>query len=658
MVALGNAMNLNVILCLDDDLDTLTQLERELSVFKSHFDIICADNMQAAEKILHRLANTDQRIALFICHHTLGNKQGINLLINIDNYPSSHAARTLLLNDLPNVEIIIQALNDGRLNYCMTKPWSPSDLINVVKKELTQFVIDYCADDLLSFCTLLNQKKLLDAHIENKLAHFRHGFIETSLGVPDKVLSKQLIDGLCEYFRQDTEHNVRRTYSENHILTHEGKPNSFLWVVEEGEVALIKRDECGASHQVARLGHGSLIGGMSFVTGEISFSTAIALKPTQVIKLNRSLFSDVMQKRNDLLPLFTNYLLRHFNRRLKRSISTEVKLQQTLQSLEQANKQLIEKEKMAMLGQLVAGVAHELNNPVSAILRNSDTLKNNLAQLINVQLTDVAKEKANQIMANALLSKPISTADARKKAKKIEQIVSNRNLARKAVNMGLDEAEELTMWAQRLGDKFSQTLYHWDMYYQAGSLLRSTHVCAKRIADMVKSLKSYARQDNETMREVDIHEGIDDTLVIFENRLKRIRLIRDYADFRPIYCMPIALQQVWTNLISNALDALGKEGEIRISTRETLYQHRKAISVRIQDNGIGISESIKKMIFALNYTTKREGDFGLGIGLSVCRQIVEQHGGIIAVESSIGEFTTLIVTLPYQPLITVSMEEK
>lgn len=655
---LGNAMNPYVILCLDNDQATLSLLQRELSPFTTHFDIVCVDHTQSAEKILTSLVDTGQRIALFICNHSLGDNHGINLLINIDNHPTSCGARTILLNDLPNVDIIIQAVNDGRLNYCMTKPWAPGDVTSVVKKELTQFVLTYCANDLLAFCALLDQKKLLDAHIENKLAHYRHGFIESSLDLPDEVLAKQLIDGLCECFIQDTEHNVRRTYSENHILTHEGKPNSFLWVVVEGEIALIKRDECGASHEVARLGQGSLIGGMSFVTGEVSFSTGITLTPTKVIKLNRSLLSDVMQKRTDLLPLFTSYLLRHFNRRLKRSISTEVKLQQTLQSLEQANKQLIEKEKMAMLGQLVSGVAHELNNPVSAILRNSDTLKDNLAQLINVQLPDIAKEKANQIMADALLSRPISTADARKKAKIIEPIVDNRSLARKAVNMGLDSPKELLVWAQRLQGQFTPTLNHWDMYYQAGSLLRSTHVCAKRIADMVKSLKTYARQDDETMREVDIHEGIEDTLVMFENRLKRIKLIRDYAHLRPIRCMPIALQQVWTNLISNALDAVDANGEIHVTTCETTYKNRKAVNVRIHDNGMGIAESIKKEIFALNYTTKREGNFGLGIGLSVSRQIVEQHGGSITVESSIGEFTVMIVTLPYQPLIRTDTEEK
>lgn len=637
----------HVILCLDNDINTLTLLRHELSPFTRHFELICADNIQSATEILHSLAEQHQRVALFICHHSLENNQGLDLLINIDNHLASHGTRTILLNDQADLSIILQAVNDGRLNYVMSKPWPQGEMTQVAKKELTQYVLSYCGDDLLFFCASLDQKKLLDAHIEKQLASYRNGFIESSLGITDDVLAQQLIDGLYEFFAQKDEFNVKRTYQENHILTHEGKPNAYLWFVVEGDIALLKRDENGMSHEVARLGQGSLIGGMSFVTGDVSFSTGITLKTTKVIKLNRTLFSKVMQERNDLLPLFTNYLLRHFNRRLKRNISTEVKLQQTLRSLEQANKQLIEKEKMAMLGQLVAGVAHELNNPVSAILRNSDTLKDNLGELINIQLSDIAKEKANQIMANALLSRPISTSDARNKAKDIEKIINDRNLARKVVNMGLEDPDELKMWSQRLKNDFIVTLQHWDRYYQAGSLLRSSNVCAQRIADMVKSLKTYARQDDETMREVDIHEGIEDTLVMFENQLKRSRLIKDYAPLPKIRCMPIALQQVWTNLIANALDAIENKGEIRVITQETQYNNHKAVQVLVQDNGMGIPDLIKQKVFELNYTTKRDGHFGLGIGLSVSRQIVEQHGGIITVSSEPNQLTTISVTLPY-----------
>lgn len=658
MQVFGKHMHPYVILCLDDDAEILAQLERELAAFSSSFDIVCIDNVSSATVTLSELHQQGRQVALFICDHDLGEDNGVDLLINIDNQPASAGARTILLNDQAQIEVIMQAVNEGRLNYCMTKPWEPDQMIMTARKELTHYVLKHNADDLLKFCNVLDQRRLLDAHIENRLASYRHGFIESAIRTSDDELAQQLFNELTDYFDHNDENHAFRSYSEDHLLTHEGQPNSFLWFVVDGEVALLKRDETGASHEVARLGKGSLIGGMSFVTGDVSFSTGITLQPTNVIKLNRALFGKVMQARNDLLPLFTSYLLRHFNRRLKRSITTEVKLQQTLKSLELAHKQLIEREKMAMLGQLVAGVAHELNNPVSAILRNSDTLKDSIGELINTELNDTAKEQANQIMAEALLSRPMSTADARQRAKAIEPMIGDRTLARKAVNMGFDNPTDIRTWMNTLDTGFEKTLMQWDMFYQAGSLLRSTSVCAQRIADMVKSLKTYARQDDETMRDVDIHEGIEDTLVMFENQLKRLKVVRDYGDLRDVRCMPIALQQVWTNLVSNALDAVDSDGEIHVTTRETVYQSRKAVKVTVRDNGSGIPETIKNKIFELNYTTKREGHFGLGIGLSVCRQIVEHHGGKIEVASSSGEFTAMTVTLPYTPLFAASKEEK
>ncbi len=109
----------------------------------------------------------------------------------------------------------------------------------------------------------------------------------------------------------------------------------------------------------------------------------------------------------------------------------------------------------------------------------------------------------------------------------------------------------------------------WDNYYQMGNFLRSINVCAQRIADLVKSLKSYARQDDETIHTVDLHEGLEDTLVIFENRLKRHHVTKEYSALPRLNCQPIALQQVWTNLVSNALDAVEEPGEIHISTHYT-----------------------------------------------------------------------------------------
>ncbi len=113
--------------------------------------------------------------------------------------------------------------------------------------------------------------------------------------------------------------------------------------------------------------------------------------------------------------------------------------------------------------------------------------------------------------------------------------------------------------------------------------------------------------------------------------------------------MPIALQQVWTNLISNAIDAFPEKGILEINSYIEERNGQKFAVISFKDNGHGIPEESKQQIFALNYTTKREGNFGLGIGLSVCQQIIHQHNGWIDVESKLGEYTNMLVWLPLSP---------
>ena len=173
-------------------------------------------------------------------------------------------------------------------------------------------------------------------------------------------------------------------------------------------------------------------------------------------------------------------------------------------------------------------------------------------------------------------------------------------------------------------------------YHYVGNSIRSIQVCSKRIADMVKSLKSYAREDDEVRHYADIHEGLEDTLVIFENRLKHHQLEKHYdTDLPPLLCQSLALQQVWTNLISNALDALSERGTVSITTSQQIEGDDTFLVVQISDTGHGIAKEDIHTIFNPNFTTKKEGNFGLGIGLSISQQIVSAHQGFILVLSLI-----------------------
>ncbi|CAH0533373.1 Adaptive-response sensory-kinase SasA [Vibrio stylophorae] len=636
------------IICIDDDATIVAQLSQELAYLSEQFDIVCVDNPDEADYVLASMHQRQQEAALVLCDDDLGKETGIEFFIRLHQHPTTARAYKILLTDTPDVGQILTAVNEGQLDHCLTKPWQPVALRQAVEKELTNFILDHAkVDEYLGYSHLLDTQRLIKAHIEQQMQQFRSGFIEDYYQLDDQTLSQQFLTALQDFFDGNNEDEACRTYSKNHLLTEEGKENQFLWFIAEGNVVLTKRDEDGHDHQVVRYGRGDLVGGMSFVTGEPSFSTGRTLSQTKVIKIDRPLFSKVMKSKNELLPLFTTLLLRHFNRRLQRSIKTEMALHSALNHLETATDQLLEKEKMAMLGQLVAGVAHELNNPVAAILRGADTLKSSFEFILSNELDRDTHELGETILRRALEVRPLSTAQARAQAKNLEALTDDRQLARKLVIMGLDEPSQLVHWQHLTTQQLEQSTALWDQYYQAGNFLRSIHVCAKRIADMVKSLKSYARQDDESWHLVDIHEGLEDTLVIFENRLKRIEVEKSYHTLPAIHCQPIALQQVWTNLIANALDAMESFGaRPKLCVETKLAKQNQYVEVTLTDNGCGMDAATIARIFELNYTTKREGNFGLGIGMSVCQQIIHQHQGEIIVTSEPEKYTQMRILLP------------
>ncbi|EGQ8093750.1 cyclic nucleotide-binding domain-containing protein [Vibrio cholerae] len=638
-------MNRYALLILDNNPFSIEQWRQELSGFASKFDLCSAESIDEAQQWLEFIEQREQIAALVIAsHHEALN--GADFLIRLDKVAHTKHARKVLVSGGQDIQAILSAVNEGRLDYCLTKPLQDNVLRKTALQELTSFVLEHDKDNILSYSTVLDQQRLLRAHIDNKMRSYREGFITDYHRLSDSELAEKVIGALYQFFDEKDETQACRTYSAQHLLTEEGEPNRFLWFITEGEVALYKRDDLGQQREVVRHKKGNIIGGMSFVTGEPSFSTAITQTQTEVIKLDRDVFAKVMHNDTSLLPLFTNLLLRHFNRRLQRSITTKLELQKTLESLESAHQQLMEREKMAMLGQLVAGVAHELNNPVAAILRGTETLSSHIGHLIEGEERAPTEQLGAQLLQKAMQAKPISTSEERHKAKQLEELIHHRLIAKKMVKLGLDDDEAMIQLAKSRPEIAQKQLEQLESYHLTGSTLRSIQVCAQRIADMVKSLKGYARPDDETYRLSDIHEGIEDTLVIFENRLKRHSVEKEYAQLPLIYCLPIALQQVWTNLISNAIDAFPEHGVLRIETEQQRRQDIDYAVIRFTDNGCGIPQALQQKIFALNYTTKREGNFGLGIGLSVCQQIIMQHQGWIDVDSQPNHYTTMTVWLP------------
>jgi PAS domain S-box-containing protein len=284
-----------------------------------------------------------------------------------------------------------------------------------------------------------------------------------------------------------------------------------------------------------------------------------------------------------------------------------IHLERTLAELKQAQTQLIQGEKMSSLGQLVAGVAHEINNPVSFVYGNLQYIQQYTQTLL--ETVQIYRQHCTELPPE------------------IQTELDNRDLS--FIIQDLPKA------------------------------LSSVRVGAERIREIVGSLRNFSRLDEAEFKFADIHDGIDSTLVILSNRLKAstdspaIAIVKQYADLPLVQCYPGQLNQVFMNILSNAIDAVedhfrqvdktATPPTIRITT-EILNHHW--IRIRIADNGAGIPPEVQQQMFDPFFTTKPVGK-GTGLGLAISYQIVVgRHHGQLCCKSYLGQGTEFIITIP------------
>lgn len=268
-------------------------------------------------------------------------------------------------------------------------------------------------------------------------------------------------------------------------------------------------------------------------------------------------------------------------------------LAESKKTLQRLQSQIVQNEKMASLGQLAAGVAHELNNPAAFILGNLEFLE--------------------------------EAADG------LEKLLAFYNTC----NLSQQETANLKKLKDEIA--FEHTLAN------LRSIVDDCREGATRIRDVVQNLRLFSRLDEAEIKKVDLHEGIESTIRLLVKQLStgQINLVRDYGYLPLVDCYAGQLNQVWLNLLVNAAQALKNGGEIRIITRRV----DKYVEISISDTGQGIKPEDMEKIFDPFFTTKPVGE-GTGLGLSVTYSIIERHGGVIAVASQYGKGATFKVTLP------------
>ena len=272
-------------------------------------------------------------------------------------------------------------------------------------------------------------------------------------------------------------------------------------------------------------------------------------------------------------------------------------LELTVENLKLAQSQLIQSEKLASVGILTAGIAHELNNPINFLSGNVYPLQQDLEEVFSV-------------------------------LEKYEEIVEANNLAGHFAKV--DALKEQMEFSFLIKEIFS--------------LLKGIEEGAKRSTEIIKGLRSFSRLDDEACQFYNIHEGIDSSLVLLHNQIieKKIQVHKEYGEFEEVECFPSQLNQVIMNILNNSLQAMEKgKGELFIQTVSSAI----GIKIIIKDNGKGMTPEVKEHIFDPFFTTKEVGQ-GTGLGLSISYGIIEKHNGNIDVLSEPGKGTTFHFTLP------------
>jgi signal transduction histidine kinase len=396
-----------------------------------------------------------------------------------------------------------------------------------------------------------------------------------------------------------------------------------MYVLTEGELVVTKHQD-DREVELARTAPGEVVGELALLDRAPRIASVTTTMPSKLVRIPAEAFEALLEN----------------SRVVRRMVGT---VTSRLRSTEQI---LRHEERMAALGRMAAQLMHELNNPAAAVGRSTEEL----ARVYEALSAQVA----------ALVPTLAEGADAVPEAEghltSLERLEAENVVEAWLSDHGIDDPWELAPalvsagWTVELLEKLvagmeDELIPHWlrlvALRAGAGQLIREIGIGAKRISELVRVVKHYSFLDQAPIQEVLVTEGIDDTVILLRHKLRSIEVVRDYdAHLARVEASGRDLNQVWTNLIDNAADAMGDEGTLTI----TATNEGDNVVVRVADTGPGIPPEVASRIFDPFFTTKEPGK-GTGLGLHTVYTILTRAGGRISVQSN-GSGTTFTVTLP------------
>jgi signal transduction histidine kinase len=414
----------------------------------------------------------------------------------------------------------------------------------------------------------------------------------------------------------------------------QGDPANAMFVLLEGQ--LQGRGEIGGETIIFTIGQGNVTGVLPFSRMKQFTVSGRAETNSRILRFPASLFPELIRK----MPELTQRLVGLMADRIRETTRMEQ-----------------QRDRLASLGKLSAGLAHELNNPASAAKRAAGQLREMLTRirdashelgrhdLTSAQKAEIEKLEASFIQQNQHPPDALTTSDLEEQIDSLLRSHGQNDLWQLAADLArkcVQPAELESLFAALEPDTARAALVRIAASVEVANLLNEIESSTSRISDLVLAIKEYTYMDQAPVQNVDIVKSLETTLTILNYKLKRgVVVQRDYQQIPfLVNSFGSELNQVWTNIIDNAIDAMGGKGELRVRT----YRDDGCVVVEIGDNGPGISPQVQPHIFEPFFTTKGVGE-GTGLGLDTVQRIVKKHRGNIQVDSRPGN-TRFQVFLP------------
>lgn len=448
--------------------------------------------------------------------------------------------------------------------------------------------------------------------------------IEILQGIPDQQIQWLANKG-----------NVKTFKAGDYVFKQDAPLNKMI-ILLTGAISL-KLSQNGQFKEIHQIEPGGISGTLPYSRAKKSAASSIADADSTVFMLDKDHFDEMIKCHHELTTALVQIM------------TTRVREFTTVQQQD---------DKMMSLGKLSAGLAHELNNPASAVVRSSSELKKSndrlpglIKNVVSLNLPAEDMEAVNHFLIKKghkqkeLNLKERSSLEDEltlwleqypiEDSYEIAEVLSDFNFS----------LEDLDLLLQKVGKANLKPILEWlSQTLVANKLVLEIYEGAKRISDLVLAIKAYSHMDRSADKEqLDVHEGINSTITMLSHKIKgkKIQVNKEFSDtLGTVNACAGTLNQVWTNLIDNAIDAMEEGGTLAIKT----FRENGNIKINVVDNGRGIEPSIKDKIFDPFYTTKDVGK-GTGLGLDIVRKIIVQHQGSIKVESEPGK-TTFQICLP------------